>query len=55
MKMMVGQVYISLLLEKFWTPPSTRAVATKARVSRGYASSIIQELLQTGTLVDLRP
>jgi transposase len=51
-KMMVGQVYISLLLENFWTPPSTRAVAAKARVSRGYASSVIQELLQTGTLVD---
>jgi hypothetical protein len=51
-KMEVGQAYMALFVELFLTRPSTRAVATKAKVRKGYASKVIEELVRTGTLVD---
>jgi hypothetical protein len=52
MKMQVGQAYIALFQEHHPTRPSTRAVAAKAGVEKGYASKVIQELVTTGTLTD---
>jgi hypothetical protein len=51
-KMEVGQAYISLFQKHFSTCPSTRAVAAKARVEKGYASKVIEELVQSRTLMD---
>jgi transposase len=51
-KIEVGEAYISLFHENHPARPSTRAVARKAKVDKGYAKKVIEELLETGTLLD---
>ena len=51
-KLSIGQAYQTLLNDSYPIRPSNRAVARMAQVSRYYAGQVIEELLETGTLLD---
>jgi hypothetical protein len=51
-KIEVGEAYVSLFHDNYPTRPSTRALAKKAKVDKGYAKNVIEELVETETLMD---
>jgi hypothetical protein len=51
-KIEIFHMYLDLCYEKFPQRPSQRDLATRAKISRGYARKLIIELTNTGSLTD---